>query len=165
MNFIQDRNIFDHTYFNFMWQMVSYIPTTFTEAPAAPAVPPAELPAASGSAAAAAANAGGSSGSSSSSGMTTKASTVIHKNRTPLRRLLLYSFPCSFCPLFALKWSNVMVKFGFEAEDFNSFAFNSFCKEFHKRLSKSFFYTCSILQSNFESDRRRAYVVKGIISL
>ena len=33
-----------------------------------------------------------------------------------------------------------MVKFGFEAEDFNSFAFNSFCKEFHnKRLSKSFF--------------------------
>ena len=68
MNFIQDRNIFDHTYFNFMWQMVSYIPTTFTEAPAAPAVPPAELPAASGSAAAAAANAGGSSGSSSSSG-------------------------------------------------------------------------------------------------
>ena len=28
MNFIQDNNIFDHTYFNFMWQMVGYIPTT-----------------------------------------------------------------------------------------------------------------------------------------
>ena len=28
MNFIQDNNIFDHTYFNFMWQMVSYIPNT-----------------------------------------------------------------------------------------------------------------------------------------
>ena len=27
-NFIQDNNIFDHTYFNFMWQMVGYIPTT-----------------------------------------------------------------------------------------------------------------------------------------
>ena len=28
MNFIQDNNIFDHTYFNFMWQMVSYVPNT-----------------------------------------------------------------------------------------------------------------------------------------
>ena len=28
MNFIQDNNIFDHMYFNFMWQMVGYIPTT-----------------------------------------------------------------------------------------------------------------------------------------
>ena len=28
MNFVQDNNIFDHTYFNFMWQMVGYIPTT-----------------------------------------------------------------------------------------------------------------------------------------
>ena len=30
MNFIQDNNIFDHTYFNFMWQMVGYIPTTLS---------------------------------------------------------------------------------------------------------------------------------------
>ena len=30
MNFIQDNNIFDHTYFNFMWQMVGYIPTSLT---------------------------------------------------------------------------------------------------------------------------------------
>ena len=29
-NFIQDNNIFDHTYFNFMWQMVGFIPTTLT---------------------------------------------------------------------------------------------------------------------------------------
>ena len=28
MNFIQDNNIFDHNYFNFMWQMVSYVPNT-----------------------------------------------------------------------------------------------------------------------------------------
>jgi ubiquitin carboxyl-terminal hydrolase 34 len=28
MNFIQDNNIFDHTYFNFMWQMVSHVPNT-----------------------------------------------------------------------------------------------------------------------------------------
>ncbi|XP_059086581.1 ubiquitin carboxyl-terminal hydrolase puf-like [Tigriopus californicus] len=27
-NFIQDNNIFDHTYFNFMWQMAGYIPTS-----------------------------------------------------------------------------------------------------------------------------------------
>ncbi|CAB4065741.1 USP34 [Lepeophtheirus salmonis] len=30
MNFIQDNNIFDHTYFNFMWQMVGSIPTTIS---------------------------------------------------------------------------------------------------------------------------------------
>ena len=30
MNFIQDNNIFDHTYFNFMWQMVSYVPNTLS---------------------------------------------------------------------------------------------------------------------------------------
>ena len=29
-NFIQDNSIFDHTYFNFMWQMVGYLPTTLT---------------------------------------------------------------------------------------------------------------------------------------
>ena len=28
VNFIQDNNVFDHTYFNFMWQMVGHIPTT-----------------------------------------------------------------------------------------------------------------------------------------
>ena len=33
MNFIQDNNIFDHTYFNFMWQMVGYIPTTLNPHP------------------------------------------------------------------------------------------------------------------------------------
>jgi ubiquitin carboxyl-terminal hydrolase 34 len=27
-NFIQDNSIFDHTYFNFMWQMVGFLPTT-----------------------------------------------------------------------------------------------------------------------------------------
>lgn len=30
-NFIQDNNIFDHTYFNFMWQMVQYLPTTLNK--------------------------------------------------------------------------------------------------------------------------------------
>jgi len=30
-NFIQDNNIFDHTYFNFMWQMVGYLPTTINK--------------------------------------------------------------------------------------------------------------------------------------
>lgn len=30
MNFIQDNNIFDHTYFNFMWQMVSFVPNTLS---------------------------------------------------------------------------------------------------------------------------------------
>eukprot|EP00095_Tigriopus_kingsejongensis_P002851 maker-scaffold442_size170051-snap-gene-0.33 protein:Tk02851 transcript:maker-scaffold442_size170051-snap-gene-0.33-mRNA-1 annotation:"hypothetical protein TcasGA2_TC009817" len=29
-NFIQDNNIFDHTYFNFMWQMAGYIPTSLS---------------------------------------------------------------------------------------------------------------------------------------
>ncbi|XP_060516947.1 ubiquitin carboxyl-terminal hydrolase 34 isoform X2 [Cylas formicarius] len=28
MHFIQDKNIFEHTYFNFMWQMCGYIPQT-----------------------------------------------------------------------------------------------------------------------------------------
>ena len=31
MNFTQDNNIFDHTYFNFMWQMVSYVPNTLND--------------------------------------------------------------------------------------------------------------------------------------
>ena len=30
-NFIQDNNIFDHTYFNFMWQMVQFLPTTLSK--------------------------------------------------------------------------------------------------------------------------------------
>ena len=30
-NFIQDNNIFDHTYFNFMWQMVQFLPTTLNK--------------------------------------------------------------------------------------------------------------------------------------
>jgi len=30
-NFIQDNNIFDHTYFNFMWQMVGFLPTTLNQ--------------------------------------------------------------------------------------------------------------------------------------
>merc|ERR1719187_250965 len=30
-NFIQDNNIFDHTYFNFMWQMVSFLPITLNQ--------------------------------------------------------------------------------------------------------------------------------------
>ncbi len=29
VNFIQDNNVFDHTYFSFMWQMVGNIPNTF----------------------------------------------------------------------------------------------------------------------------------------
>ncbi len=33
VNFIQDNNIFDHTYFNFMWQMVAHIPATLLAAP------------------------------------------------------------------------------------------------------------------------------------
>lgn len=28
MHFIQDKNIFEHTYFNFMWQICGYIPQT-----------------------------------------------------------------------------------------------------------------------------------------
>ena len=28
MQFLQDKNIFEHTYFGFMWQMCGYIPTT-----------------------------------------------------------------------------------------------------------------------------------------
>ena len=28
MQFVQDKNIFEHTYFGFMWQMCGYIPTT-----------------------------------------------------------------------------------------------------------------------------------------
>ena len=32
-NFIQDNNIFDHTYFNFMWQMVQFLPTTLSKDP------------------------------------------------------------------------------------------------------------------------------------
>ena len=27
----QDNNIFDHTYFNFMWQMVQFLPTTLSK--------------------------------------------------------------------------------------------------------------------------------------
>ncbi|XP_066282190.1 ubiquitin carboxyl-terminal hydrolase 34-like isoform X3 [Branchiostoma lanceolatum] len=31
MQFLQDKSIFEHTYFNFMWQMCSYIPTTLPD--------------------------------------------------------------------------------------------------------------------------------------
>uniref|UniRef100_A0A8D8RQZ4 ubiquitinyl hydrolase 1 n=1 Tax=Cacopsylla melanoneura TaxID=428564 RepID=A0A8D8RQZ4_9HEMI len=34
MMFLQDKNIFEHTYFQFMWQMCGYIPQTLSEDPA-----------------------------------------------------------------------------------------------------------------------------------
>lgn len=30
MQFLQDKNIFEHTYFGFVWQMCSFLPSTLT---------------------------------------------------------------------------------------------------------------------------------------
>ena len=31
MQFLQDKNIFEHTYFGFQWQLCGYIPTTLSK--------------------------------------------------------------------------------------------------------------------------------------
>ncbi|KAI5706705.1 hypothetical protein M8J75_010579 [Diaphorina citri] len=43
MMFLQDKNIFEHTYFQFMWQMCGYIPQTLSEDPTSMTLMTAEL--------------------------------------------------------------------------------------------------------------------------